>query len=318
MKAIEDRRDGNRGVARRYQRSPSRVRQPHVRLFQCLIEVPGLRIEPEAHLDIAGWTLSQNREIDHIEETEASSGVPCWAGGQILARPGCVEQSGRSWVDHMMMNVLRLFLDPPPDDPWTQALSAGEAGAFFFTSAGTNEWKSGGDGPGPSARPTITAGIAVQLESSDAFRRASQILGDNHATPLQKGIMLAILQWGETTRVGPREIQLRSFLSVLDCLFDLESHEDGLDLAARLICRREQDSLRVERVKESLDELYIVRDRILHDGCACNSVAPSVLRAGDLYTARHFTRHAIINALLFHYDTHSKRDLVRELKEVAG
>jgi len=159
--------------------------------------------------------------------------------------------------------------------------------------------------------------MLCRLRSSEAFQSANAILSSPVTTMLHHAIVLAIVQWGEATQIGPTEVQLRNFLSVFDVLFDVDSHDDALDLIALLICRSDKRSIEPDTVKEILDELYLVRDRLLHEGFD-PSCASSVVCAEDVYIARHFGRQAILNALLYHYRTANKRDLVRELKKLVG
>jgi hypothetical protein len=295
------------------------IHEGSLRHFQCLVRVPDVHMEPGFKLDVAGWTVLPGSDVPlipgvHMTESQQRE---TWALGRIWARPEAVEQSCRSWVNHVLMNVFRVFLEPLVEGACVQLSSSSLPQGVLFAPMGSNEWTCGSESESSTAQFMLTEDVLGRLLSSNAFHRASRLLGGSATTSMQRSVLLAIVQWGEATRVGPKEIQLRSFLSVFEGLFDVDSHEDALDLVAWLICRADEKSLEPETVKEMLDELYLVRDRLLHEGFGQGHGA-SIVRTEDVYIARHFGRQAIMNVLLFHNETLSKRELVRELKELAA
>lgn len=281
------------------------------RRFKCVVHIRAVTVARAASLEVAGWTLSHSLGIAEAAHLACNDpGDPdCWAYGEVWSSAEDVESTARSRVDDLVMNVLRLFLDPLTASPRRLTTSH----EVLFTSTDKQAWKCASTLSAESQCLELTEDVIARLQSSKAFRRANLVTTSPKPTSLQRTIVLALMQWGAGTQVGPAEVQLRSFLSVLEGIFNLESHEDGLDLAARLVCQTDGKPPEPASVKELLDRLYVVRDGLLHQGYSPASDA-SPVRPEDVYLARQLSRQAIIHALLHHYSTSNKRELVRELK----
>ena len=282
--------------------------------FDCVLRVPGVYVEPGVALEFAGWTLSPARELSACSDEQMSAAQTrgCWAHGKVWALPEAVELAARSRVNDVVLNILRLFLEPIPERTYEPALP-NALSEFFFSSRTSREWTRVTSDKLGSPCLVLTCETVARLKESRAFQRASLVAASRSTSLLQRAILLALVQWGASTQVGPLEIQLRSFLAVFEGLFNLESHADGLQMASRLISGPEEGALEPGKVKDILDKLYVVQANLLHEGYG-PAFGPSLVRPEDVYIARHFSRQAILHMLLSYYDTPTRRELVRELQ----
>jgi hypothetical protein len=294
--------------------------------FYVMMAVPGLKIEHGYLLDVGAVRFGSLTDLEraapvtgleplHYSKDGGGSGASgfrefyaadeCWARTSVYSRFAAAQDIAREKVDVLALSVLRCFSRDRFHNP--ENLSLGEPCSDYWRR--TRIGKQALDIDSEGAR-TLTSRYdrrqdlrlfqaQIEMLRQDArFKCACEAIAQRDRTDLQDKVVLAMVQFATATTIGPKEVRLPAYLTVLEVLFGRDSdadygrrHKNVVKRAAEVL----YDTLGGD-VAPAIDRLYQTRRGPVHYGHR-NLHGRIVVSENDTGVARHFVHNALMLGL---------------------